>query len=87
MIATVPLVKKGAEVLCFLSSVCCRKNTRQKRFILAPFREKLCAKSISFWRVFLSLFGAGFCGISACDFEKYAPCLLLYSEADNGKSL
>ncbi|WP_373811727.1 hypothetical protein, partial [Porphyromonas loveana] len=49
-----------------------RKNSRQKEFILAPFQKKFRAKSKKFWRGFLSLFGAGFCAISGCNFVQHA---------------
>ncbi|WP_373812869.1 hypothetical protein, partial [Porphyromonas loveana] len=40
---------------------------------LAPFQKNLCAKSKSFWRGLLAVFGAMFLPILAHSFAKYVP--------------
>ncbi len=48
------------------------KNSRAKGFSLAPFREKLCAKTKKFWRKYSRCFGARFCLFWAQDSGGYA---------------
>ncbi len=55
-----------------LLGVLCLKNSRAKGFSLAPFREKLCAKTKKFWRKYSRCFGARFCLFWAQDSGGYA---------------
>ncbi len=66
-------LKKYAEVLQFPTHQDCRENARQKEMILAPFQEKICAKSKNFWRELLRKTGAIFRPFLPHNFEKYAP--------------